>query len=89
MNRLPKPRAVIFDWDDTVIDSWHVALQAFNTAMQAMGHKPWTDEEARKGTGTSARDMFMSLFGSDRKSTRLNVRARYVYEFIWFTMGRS
>ncbi|MBU6475262.1 MAG: HAD-IA family hydrolase [Alphaproteobacteria bacterium] len=60
---LPKPRAVIFDWDDTIIDSWGPTLRALNAALAAMGEEPWTDEEARRRCGASARDLFRQLFG--------------------------
>ena len=60
---LPKPRAVIFDWDDTVVDNWAVAVAAFNAALSAMGTEPWTEDVIRRRTGGSARDMFTALFG--------------------------
>lgn len=58
-----KPRAVIFDWDDTVVNSWDTALQALNAALVGMGMEAWSDAEARRRCGGSARDMFQSLFG--------------------------
>lgn len=60
---LPKPKAVIFDWDDTIVDSWPTALESLNTALVKMGHAAWSDDEARRRCGGSARDLFHSLFG--------------------------
>lgn len=60
---LPKPRAVIFDWDDTLVDNWNVAVQSLNAALVAMGEQPWSEEEARRRSGPSARDLFTQLFG--------------------------
>lgn len=60
---IPKPRAVIFDWDDTIVDNWKTALLALNTALKHMGHPEWTDEEARSRAGGSAKDLFGGLFG--------------------------
>jgi phosphoglycolate phosphatase len=60
---LPKPKAVIFDWDDTVVDSWSTALQALNAALVGMGQAAWSDDEARRRCGGSARDLFQQLFG--------------------------
>lgn len=60
---LPKPKAVIFDWDDTIIDSWGLSLAALNKALEAMGEKPWSDDEARRRAGPSAKDLFQQLFG--------------------------
>lgn len=59
---LPCPRAVIFDWDDTVVDSWHIALKAMNAALTSMGESAWSDDEARRRAGPSARDIFLKLF---------------------------
>lgn len=60
---LPQPKAVIFDWDDTLVDSWATALFAMNATLTAMGHAPWSDDEARRRAGPSARDLFRQLFG--------------------------
>ena len=63
MTNLPTPRAVIFDWDDTIINSWTPTLKALNAALVAMGEQPWTDAEARARAGASAKDLFKKLFG--------------------------
>jgi len=60
---LPKPTAVIFDWDDTIVESWPVALESLNAALTGMGQAAWSDDEARRRCGGSARDMFQTLFG--------------------------
>ena len=61
--QLPHPRAVIFDWDDTIVDNWPLALEALNTALTHMGVEAWSDAEARAKAGPSARDLFSDLFG--------------------------
>ncbi len=63
MTDLPKPRAVIFDWDDTLVDNWDTAVKSLNAALVAMGMEPWSEEEARRRSGPSARDLFTALFG--------------------------
>ncbi len=60
---LSKPRAVIFDWDDTLVDTWPTSLQAMNEALAGMNHETWSDVEARRRCGASARDLFRQLFG--------------------------
>lgn len=59
------PTAVFFDWDDTLIDSWSVAFAALNATLVEMGHEPWSDEEARRRRGPSAKDLFTAIFGED------------------------
>ncbi|MBI1214634.1 MAG: HAD hydrolase-like protein [Alphaproteobacteria bacterium] len=61
---LPKPLAVVFDWDDTLVDNWATALTSMNATLTHMGMQPWSDEEARRHSGPSARDMFQKLFGA-------------------------
>ena len=61
-----KPIAIFFDWDDTLVDTWHVSFNALNTTRVKMGLNPWTDEEARRARGPSAKDLFTHLFGASR-----------------------
>ena len=57
------PRAVLFDWDNTLVDNWATISEAFNATLTAMGHEPWTIEEARARVRASLRDSFPKLFG--------------------------
>lgn len=66
MTQLTKPRAIIFDWDDTIVDNWETAYKALNTALVHMGAEAWSEDEARRRSGPSARDLFTGLFGADR-----------------------
>ena len=42
------PRAILFDWDNTLVDNWQVILAALNTALVAMDQRPWTLSESRE-----------------------------------------
>ncbi|ABC22483.1 HAD-superfamily hydrolase, subfamily IA, variant 1 [Rhodospirillum rubrum ATCC 11170] len=64
------PRAVLFDWDNTLVDSWPVIHQAMNTTLVAMGHDPWRIEETRTRIGLSLRDGFPQLFGARWEEAR-------------------
>ncbi len=61
----PRPRAILFDWDNTLIDSWAVIHECQNATLEAFGHKPWTLEQTRKRVRKSMRDSFPGLFGKD------------------------
>lgn len=63
---MSKPRAIILDWDDTLVDTWQVVRTAINTTLVAMGAQPWTEEEARLRIGPPARVLFSGLFGEDK-----------------------
>ena len=45
----PKPRAILFDWDNTLVDSWTTINEAHNFLMRAMGMPEWSIEETREG----------------------------------------
>jgi phosphoglycolate phosphatase len=60
---LTTPKAVIFDWDDTVVDNWHIAVETFNKTLVHMGMDALSEAEIRRRTGQSARDLFKALFG--------------------------
>ena len=59
-----RPQAIIFDWDNTLIDSWHAILDAQNYTLVAFGLEPWTLEETRLRVRGSMRDSFPALFGA-------------------------
>ncbi len=57
------PKAIIFDWDNTLVDSWPVIHEAFRAAFDAFAIPPWTPEETRLRVGRSMRDSFPGIFG--------------------------
>jgi phosphoglycolate phosphatase len=59
----PRPTAVLFDWDNTLVDSWAVIHAALNETFSAMGHPSWTREETEARVRGSLRDTFPSMFG--------------------------
>lgn len=61
---LPSPRAILFDWDNTLVDSWAVIHHAMTVTFHAMGQRPWTLEECQRKVRKSARDSFPELFGA-------------------------
>jgi phosphoglycolate phosphatase len=62
--RLRLPRAVLFDWDNTLVDSWGVIADALNTTLVAMGQEPWTLAQTRERVKASLRDSFPGMFGA-------------------------
>lgn len=61
---LARPRAILFDWDNTLVDTWVVIHHALKATFEAMGQEPWTLEEARERVRESARNAFPKLFGA-------------------------
>ncbi len=61
---LKRPKAMVFDWDNTLVDSWPTILDAQNHTMAAFGMPPWTIEEAKERVRKSMRDSFPAMFGA-------------------------
>ncbi|MDX2028913.1 MAG: HAD hydrolase-like protein [Alphaproteobacteria bacterium] len=59
------PRALIFDWDNTLVDSWAAIRTAINVTREAFDKAPWTMEEVRQNCGLAARDIFPEWFGKE------------------------
>jgi len=60
---LVRPSALIFDWDNTLVDSWGTIHAALNAMFAQMGHAPWTLAETQMKVRKSLRDAFPALFG--------------------------
>jgi phosphoglycolate phosphatase len=60
---LTPPRAMLLDWDNTLIDSWGAICDAQNYTLSYFGLKPWTLEEVRTRVRGSMRDTFPAMFG--------------------------
>jgi phosphoglycolate phosphatase len=57
------PTALVFDWDNTLVDAWPGVASALNAALTAFGQRPWSLAEVRARVRTSLRDSFPGLFG--------------------------
>ncbi|HEY7609363.1 MAG TPA: HAD family hydrolase [Alphaproteobacteria bacterium] len=61
--QLSPPRAILFDWDNTLVDTWGTIQAALNAALTAMGFPAWTMDECRMRVRASLRDTFPRMFG--------------------------
>ncbi len=59
-----RPCALLFDWDNTLVDSWGAIHHALKSTFEAMGQAPWTLDETRARVRRSARESFPALFGA-------------------------
>lgn len=60
---LQRPRAILFDWDNTLVDSWAVIHEALNHCMAAMEKPLWSIEETKEKVRLSLRESFPLHFG--------------------------
>ncbi len=71
------PHAIIFDWDNTLVDSWPVIRDALNTTLTTFGKRPWTMEETRTRVRKSLRESFPDLFGDEWENAADVFYSRY------------
>lgn len=66
------PAAVIFDWDNTLIDTFPLLKEANNLVRRMLGYPEWDDAEARSHIRLTAKDSYPALYGDRwREAERL------------------
>jgi phosphoglycolate phosphatase len=70
MTTMERPRAIIFDWDNTLVDSWPTIHDALCTMFAAMGMPAWTLEDTKARVRNSLRDTFPAMFGARWEEAR-------------------
>jgi phosphoglycolate phosphatase len=68
--RLPRPKAVLYDWDNTLADNWGAIVAAMNHTLAAFDVPTWDEVEARRRIKASLRDAFPKLFGERWQDAR-------------------
>lgn len=67
---LVRPKAILFDWDDTLVDNWAAIHSAMNATLAAMGREPWSLEQVRAEARRSLRTSFPEIFGNRWEEAR-------------------
>ena len=65
-----KPRAVLFDWDNTLVDTWATIHEALNFVMAAMAKPAWSLGETKEKVRLSLRESFPMHFGERWEEAR-------------------
>lgn len=63
MRTLSSPKAILFDWDNTLVDTWPLIHRSLNVALEHMGHPTWSYEQVKASVKRSMRDAFPEMFG--------------------------
>ena len=58
-----RPVALLFDWDNTLVDGWSGITAALNATFLAFGKLPWTVEDTRNRVRVSLKESFPVMFG--------------------------
>jgi len=79
---LPRPRAILWDWDNTLVDGWAAIAAGLNAAFRAHALPEWTLAEVKARVRRSLRESFPEIFGRDWETAReifyAEVRARHL-----------
>jgi phosphoglycolate phosphatase len=67
---LRPPRAILFDWDNTLVDSWATIHEALNFLMRAMDKPEWSLADTKTKVRLSLRDAFPLHFGERWEEAR-------------------
>ena len=67
---LTRPRAILFDWDNTLVDSWTTIHEALNLVMTAMEKPLWSLRETKERVRLSLRESFPLHFGDRWEEAR-------------------
>ena len=73
-----KPQIIIFDWDNTLVDSFPLLLAAYNHLFQKFDMPEWDEETARENIRLTAKDTFPEMFGEDRYDEVMEVFHSYI-----------
>ncbi|MEO0393808.1 MAG: HAD family hydrolase [Pseudomonadota bacterium] len=64
------PTAVIFDWDNTLVDSWATIHEALAGTFEHFGLPAWSMDEVKAQVRQSLRDSFPRYFGDQWEAAR-------------------
>jgi phosphoglycolate phosphatase len=67
---LARPQAILFDWDNTLVDSWATIHEALNAVMTAMGKPSWSLQQTKERVRLSLRESFPIHFGDRWEEAR-------------------
>lgn len=74
---IARPRAILFDWDNTLVDNWQAISEALNATLIAMGHDPWSVADTKARVRNSLRESFPAMFGERWTEARDIFYARF------------
>jgi phosphoglycolate phosphatase len=74
---MTRPRAVLFDWDNTLVDSWDTIHDALGHCFTKMGREKWSLAETKARTRLSLIEAFPPIFGERWQEARQHYFDRF------------
>ena len=69
-NLTTRPKAILFDWDNTLVDSWLCIQESYNRTFRHFAMREWDMTETRANVAKSLRDSFPTMFGERWEEAR-------------------
>jgi phosphoglycolate phosphatase len=66
----PAPTALIYDWDNTLVDAWGGVTAALNVTFSAFGMPHWTDDDTKRRARLALATSFQTMFGDEWQRAR-------------------
>ncbi|WP_137127551.1 HAD family hydrolase [Roseomonas sp. HF4] len=67
---MTRPDAILWDWDNTLVDGWAAIEAGLNAAFRAFGMAEWTRIQVLANVRKSLRESFPPLFGAEWERAR-------------------
>jgi phosphoglycolate phosphatase len=87
------PKAILFDWDNTLVDTWPLIHGGMQFVFENRGLIPWTLNEVKDRCHESAREAFPKLFPDDWQSASDDfygyVRARHLDDLVLLPFAKE
>ena len=59
------PNAILFDWDNTLVNNWDPIFFSYNETLKQLGLKKQSNKETLKNAKYSLRETFPKIFKKD------------------------
>ncbi len=69
---------LLFDWDNTLVDTWGLVHESLQVALRGLGMREWDEEETKRRLGASLRDNFPKLFGEHASKAKGLYRGHFL-----------
>lgn len=78
-SEMQKPYAILFDWDNTLVDTMPLICASINKALTHFGMGPWSEAKVKQEIQLSARDGLPAFFG-ERWQQALSIYRDYYHQ---------
>lgn len=79
---ISRPKAILLDWDNTLVDNSESIHEAMIATLLGMGHAPWPLAETQRRARRSLRESFPEIFGDQWERAREIFHQRFAADHL-------